>query len=315
MTKFTTLINYNVNLGRRIKKGRLRMKNKDNKNMEKCRKNLKKLLQTQYDLIIIKLSANNVKKIAIELESGKNSDQSDLFVFNSGQAFDEERLNDSSYVEKKDVVKDREMETINILDAANFVIQLYYKTTRVADGSTDADIKKGLWDNKDKAKYRCTCTHIEKLLVIANIIAFNNKKALFEQDMLVNKCGVGIPILRDFYYSTIIDGVSDNELIDKNNINFDANFPSLYELRGKMDVHSEEILTDVFLHFGAYDAGALGKMFDEFKCCIAMPNFKDENHPLISLELAKEYFQTADVFENVKQNEIFKYIKSFTFKQ
>lgn len=237
--------------------------------MRKIQKKHRKLLKNDENCIIIEMHPNNVKKITIELDSATHPDQSDLFVFNNGQALKIGEIKNISDKEIKDLVKDKKMGPINILDAANFLIQLYYKTAK---------------------RYNCTRTKIEKLLVLANLIAFANNTTLFDHAMLINKCGVGIPILGGFYLSNIVEGEDSNKAISPDLIDESIIVPTVYKLQSEIDDNTQKLLIEIFLKFGAYDAWRIGNMYDEFKYEISDTNPQDIEHPIIVSAKTNTYF-------------------------
>lgn len=105
------------------------------KNEDECRKICRKLLHFRGNSIIIKMHPNNVKKIIVELESVTPSDQSDLFVFNFGQATNKNKIKNISFEETKGVEKDRgkNMAENDIINTATLNDE-----TKVAD-DTDND--------------------------------------------------------------------------------------------------------------------------------------------------------------------------------
>lgn len=97
--------------------------------MRKTQKKHRKLLQSDENCIIIEMHTNNVKRINIKLLSATPSDQSDLFVFNNGQAYGENIKNIFSCKEKKGVVKERE----NDMKGNNMNTRVSTKTTKAVD--------------------------------------------------------------------------------------------------------------------------------------------------------------------------------------
>ena len=262
--------------------------------MRKTQKKHRKLLQSGENCIIIEINPNNVKRINIELLSATPSDQSDLFVFNNGQAHGENIKNNISNRDKKGVVKEKKMESINILDAAKYLIQLYYKTKR-----------------NDNKHYRCTCTQLEKLLIIANLIYFVNNKILFKDEMWLTDCGVSIPLLKHYFYTIIIDEENTNKPISSNELNINLNYPEKYAFQNILSDDVKILLSNVFLRFGGYSAVALGEMFDEFKANISVQNPIDENHPLISNKPTVAFFFDTNVSKDIQKNEVYAFIHTY----
>ena len=174
------------------------------------------------------------------------------------------------------------------------MIQLYYKTKR----------------NNDK-HYRCTCTQLEKLLIIANLIYFVNNEVLFEDEMWLTDCGVSIPLLKHYFYTIIIDEENTNMPIPNDELNTDLSYPEKYNFTEFLSDDIQELLTNVFLRFGGYSAVALGEMFDEFKSNISAYNPTDVNHPLISNETTITFFYDTNVSKKIQKNEIFAFVRKY----
>lgn len=182
----------------------------------------------------------------------------------------------------------------NILDAAKFIIQLYYKTGE---------------------KYHCSRTKVEKLLSIANLIAFKNNTKLFEEEIWVNRCGVGIPVLSVFFFSDIVAGKVEEESkhIELSEINENVQIPTMYNLYSTIGFTERELLTNVFLRFGAYDALIIGQAFDEFKGEICVENKSNQEHPIVNFERSYDFFNDLLMKPKMRKNELIDYIINYLF--
>ena len=143
-----------------------------------------------------------------------------------------------------------------LLDAANYIIQLYYKADE---------------------KYTCTKTKVEKILSIAQMTALYNNDKIFDDDISINPCGTGFPLLSRFLLSDIIIGCEEENgtSIDINNLKDE--YPALYAIQDVLSLEHKNLLKEVFSLFGNYKAKALGLLIDEFKmniCCDAVDGKK-----------------------------------------
>lgn len=148
------------------------------------------------------------------------------------------------YFEKK-CINDTEA-LVDLVDAANYLIQLYYKIGE---------------------KYSCSITKLGKLLSIAAFICAKNGVKLFEDDIVTYNCGTGFAKLGYHYLSdVIVDGKADCETtISRNDICDSVAYPQIYVCENDIPRNIQNLLLDVFLTYGAYPAKTLGKLIDIFK--------------------------------------------------
>lgn len=185
---------------------------------------------------------------------------------------------------------------VEILDAANYLIQLYYKTGE---------------------KYQVTRTKIEKLLAIAALTEMRENRELFSEKIKINHCGVGYPKLIGFIPSDIIDGTKEptDKTISTDDINESINPPIIYHSIDSVQENESiiDLLKSVFLSFGAQDALVLGKAFDAFKYDIS--SFDESlNYDCVSTEKATGYFQNLINSGNNFANEILRFICTYERK-
>lgn len=146
------------------------MKRNNRKTIGNCRKTCKKLLHFRGNSIIIKMHPNNVKKITVELESVTPSDQSDLFVFNFGQATNKKRTENISFKETKGVAKEYSKIMCKAAEVGKIVIN------KCIDLNLFIDAQK-----------------LQKLLVLMQVDCIRkSKKPLFKEDIRIWDCGVAI---------------------------------------------------------------------------------------------------------------------------
>lgn len=233
-----------------------------------------------------------------------------MFVFkNTGNKLTESEipvsffLGDTSLRVKKTclkpILKEQEgkKKMTKILGAANYLIQIVIK----CDG-----------------KYGCTKTKLEKLLCIANIKYMKDGKKLFQQEMRIRRCGIGI--LYDFPTYLLGDIVipSDNinkefnnnanDPIDKSCINENVTYnPQYNEYVDLLTDEDKEILLKVFLSFGGYSSLEIGNMLDVFK--YELSNGHDEESNIV-MEKCKAFFNNIANSDDTqyRNNEIIRFI-------
>lgn len=182
---------------------------------------------------------------------------------------------------------------INIVDAAKYLIQLYYKTG---------------------CRYHCTRTKIEKMLSIANLVSLKYGEALFAEKNVVNPCGTGFPVLASFLFGDIVEGREDETCQDihRELINESAVYPPIYEIEnyGLISRKVYQLLLDIFLKFGNYDAKTMGILCDMFKCNIAT-NEPGSDRKIVNNEAVKPFFDTCACDDRYKNNEIISFIVNY----
>lgn len=182
---------------------------------------------------------------------------------------------------------------INIVDAAKYLIQLYYKTG---------------------CRYHCTRTKIEKMLSIANLVSLKSGEALFVEKNVVNPCGTGFPILASFLFGDIVEGREDETCLEipKELVNESAVYPPFYEIDNYSlsSRNVSQLLLDIFLKFGNYDAKTMGILCDAFKCSIAT-NEPGSDRRIINNEAVKPFFDTCAYDDKYKNNEIISFIVNY----
>ncbi len=158
------------------------------------------------------------------------------------------------------------MTKVNILDAAKFMIKLYYKTGE---------------------KYRCTLTKIEKLLAIADLIAMRDGNELFSYPIVSHDCGVGFPVLSNFFYSNIISGGEEKKEYITDDLDEATLIPKLYQIDEDtiFSPYLKNVLIDTFRKFGDWTARDLGLAINEIK-----PNLLSEDGQTLSCSKTKEFF-------------------------
>ena len=261
--------------------------------MRKTQKKHRKLLQLGENCIIIEINPNNVKGMNIELLSATPPDQSDLFVFNNGQAINldcNKVLYNSKIKDKLKEEKRKENKMSNVINLAKYMIQLFYKTDK---------------------KYHCSRTKIEKLLSIAYVISAKNGYVLFGDKISVNHCGTGIPVLAGFILSDIIIADNTNKRIEQNEIKDDIPYPKIYKENEDLSDEDKKIITDVFLRFGAYDTKKLGNEIDVFKNEISEIDSEDSDLRILNFEKTATFFSNEQNNVSNSDDSVVKYI--FTY--
>lgn len=193
----------------------------------------------------------------------------------------------------------RNMDNIDIFDAAIYMVALHYKA---------------------KKSYACNRTKIEKLLAIADLITINNSgKKLFPQyPIFINTCGIGYCILAknpvQFPMDNIIDGEAnsltsyslDDPLIE---IDEETHIPEMY-LEYTLTENQKKLLKDVFCKFGVYSAKFIGSTMDDFKDCIRSNEVHFQNSKYtVDEQKARDFFISDS--QILEANFIAKYIKEY----
>lgn len=161
--------------------------------------------------------------------------------------------------------------SINVIDAAKYLIQFFYKSDE---------------------KYHCTRTKIEKMLTIAFLAFIKNNRKLFSSKIYIARCGTYIPILSRFIFGDVIEGQvgENNTKIDKS-IALNGNVPPLYSVESQISGDIRNLLGDVFFAFGNYEPSHLGKLLDEFKMEISTEDEEDPSKSIIDIDKAKSFFE------------------------
>ena len=160
-----------------------------------------------------------------------------------------------------------------LLDAANYLIELFFQTTPT---------------------YTCSSTKIAKLLSIANLCAVKHGAPIFTEKIAVNTCGVSIPALNGLLLYSPLGDPDDAEDVDStitsDQIDDTKIPPVLYQQHESLTEDDMRLLKSVFCHFGAYDAYHIGQAFDGFKTFIA-----DENNGDIDYAKARLFFKDKTI--------------------
>lgn len=135
---------------------------------------------------------------------------------------------------------------VNIVEAAKFVVQLYYITGQ---------------------KYHCSLTKVEKILAIADLIIMRSGNKLFSNEIISHDCGVGFPILSDYLYSNIIEGNPEQKNFIDDDFDNTIEIPRLYAIENPEAIpeYLKELIIEVFREFGDYTARDLGLYMNAFK--------------------------------------------------
>lgn len=198
----------------------------------------------------------------------------------------------------KPILKEQECKRnmSKVLGAANYLVQLFIK----CDG-----------------KYGCTKTKLEKLLCIANIKYMKDGKELFEENMCIRRCGIGISY--DFPTYLLGDIVISNESI-KGELNDSTNNPidescikdilfnpQYNEFVDMLTNDDKEALLKVFLAFGGYSSLEIGNALDDFK--YELSESKEEGSSIIMkncIEFFNDIVNSDDA--QYRNNEIVRFI-------
>lgn len=204
-------------------------------------------------------------------------------------------------IKKEKESHSRNMDKIDIFDAAIFIVTLHYRANKL---------------------YACNRTKIEKLLAIADLIAIKAGKRLFPQyPIFINSCGIGYCVLAKdpvrFPMDNIIDGIepslrsytSDGPLIELQEVAF---IPEMYS-RAVLPEKQRKLLEDVFCKFGAYSAKLIGSTMDEFKDYIKSSEMHSPNSKYtVDEQKAKIFFMSND--QILETNFIAKYINEYQYE-
>ena len=241
--------------------------------MKIFKKNAKKRLKKgeKCDIIIY----GEVLNITIALKFDKNN--SLLF----------KNLKNQKEVSKKKRMNNQNL--INVIDAAKYLIQFFYKSGE---------------------KYHCTKTKIEKMLTIAFLTFIKNDRKLFSSKIYIAECGTYIPLLSRFIFGNITEGqIPENNLKIDKNVALDGNIPPLYSIETQVSEDIHNILADVFYAFGNYEPSHLGKLLDEFKMEISIEDEEDPSKSIIDSEKAIKFFNEKSY---KKTNDIIDYIVNYS---
>lgn len=172
-----------------------------------------------------------------------------------------------------------ELEGLNIdlIDIADYLISLFYKTNK---------------------KYTTSRTKIGKLL---SIVAFSGAKygIKFFNEIIYKYGNSGTIIEELLHYEQqiylVLDDIDCSNKILRNEIN--NNLKSRFD-NNNLDVSIKELVIDVFLNFGAYSTLNLGKMINEFR-----EEIYNDDKTFIDLEKIKD-------LDCKRNNDILIYISS-----
>lgn len=190
----------------------------------------------------------------------------------------------------------KDMDNIDIFDAAKYIVCLYYKVDK---------------------PYTCSRTKIEKLLAIADLVFIKYSKRLFPKwPIYINSCGIGYRVLPTdsllFPIDNIKTGNSCTEFSDKLTINLDneRDIPSMYAIDFP-EGNERKVLEEVFCRFGACTAKLIGSAIDEFKIYIQSDMVSDSGlKDKVDVEKATEFFTHDNGL--LKTNAIAKFIAEYT---
>ena len=193
---------------------------------------------------------------------------------------------------KKEVINNKKMDNqylINVVDAANYLIQFYYRT---------------------REQYHCTKKKVEKMLTIAAMVYMKHNLNFFGAKIYLNHCGTYIPLLSRFIHGDIVDGtvVENNAVIDRN-VDMTGPVPKLYVTEVDIEPREKDILLDIFINFGNYEPSALGKLLDEFKNEVALQDTDNPSEKIIDPKKVFDFFKSAQ--NNTNNNEIINYIANY----
>lgn len=180
----------------------------------------------------------------------------------------------------------------DVVDAANYIIQLFYKT---------------------KPQYNCNRTKIEKLLAIADLVFMSQNETLFPEEIRINTCGVGVPILANYLLSDIIDSntIEDCNSISESQIDDALHYPPIYNTRNELSEFVKTLLKNVFLAFGNYSARKIGECFDDFKHLIATKKANNgQEWAIINKEKAFDFLSKNDLI-NAYENDIIIFVRNY----
>ncbi len=180
---------------------------------------------------------------------------------------------------------------VNVIGAAKFIVQLYYKCD---------------------SRYKCSRTKLEKLLTIASLTVMKNGDELFVDKITINQCGTGIPALSNKFLPDLIGGVEDEDgnPISRAMVCNSVEAPSIYKIEEteKVDSKIEKLLEDVFINFGNYKAVELGKKLDEFKCELSVSSDLYDRDIICSTKV-HDFFVRNN--ESLGGNEIYSFIFNY----
>ena len=179
-------------------------------------------------------------------------------------------------------------EEINILEAAKFVVQLYYRAEQ---------------------KYHCTLTKVEKILAIADLIVMRDGTELFSDKIVSHDCGVGFPILSNFLYSNIVSGEDEQSQPITCALDENIDIPKMYQISDDFPKYVKDILTNVFREFGDYTAKDLGLSFNVFKETLLSSEVID-NEKVIDSKKVQEHFKNKnDLF--LSKSSVYKFVYTY----
>lgn len=163
-----------------------------------------------------------------------------------------------------------------------------------------------------KTDYKCGSAKLQKLILIANLkklLDTNYKISLCDVNYSVNLCGFGIKSIAEFFIPDLWGSKSKNEPIQRDELK-DNNLVlnEIYNV-GYSNVSDEDrnLLTDVFLKFGAYEATDIGQIMNQ------MNLHSIEKEEINNEDLINYLIKNLDD-DNNKHNEIAEYLKNSSKK-
>lgn len=184
------------------------------------------------------------KNLEDSIETGNNL--TSLCNKNSNSCLNNKKMSESNEIHRNIEMLSAEA---NLIEAANYLIQLFYRTNQ---------------------QYSCSQTKIGKLLSIAAFVcARQNRQLLNESIYKYDGCGTTIYELRfvidrDVYirssYSDQETIIKDEALVPLDDVRL--SIPIKYLKTASLSKDVMTIIEDVFKHFGAYSAYSIGKQLN-----------------------------------------------------
>ena len=241
--------------------------------------------------ISVELLTKNQKNDTLNLYKERRRAIKRLVMENGDKNMDNNVSKNTGEIIKAPKIPQYEHKKISAFDAANYIIQLYFKTNE---------------------KYHCTKSKVEKLLSIAGFSYMaKNAETLYEQDIVVNPCGTGFVEFFGYFPPEIVKGVDNetNKAIEgelTTIVNEGVAIPLGYQDKyGELTDEDIAMLNSVFMRFGDYEPDKLGKAIDTFKMNIS----SDGNYGRQIIDPTKtyEYFQcnnNSNDIENAVENSV-----------
>lgn len=177
--------------------------------------------------------------------------------------------------EQKIHTKKKQMEelNVNLEQAANYLIQLFYRTNQ---------------------RYSCTRTKIGKLLsIVAFVYAYEDKKLFSESIYKYNDCGTSFNELKLFLGREVYmkDRYLDDEQPYKGDFNYCNDIPKDYQYIENIDECLRTNIEEVFKKFASYPPVSLGN------CINTIVNYKDMVDEMGKINLFKISTLTESCFD------------------